>query len=41
MSSPATVFIIDDDADMRNATQRLLKSGGLSAEVFAAPQPIA
>ncbi|WP_035355445.1 response regulator transcription factor [Edaphobacter aggregans] len=38
MSSPATVFIIDDDADIRNATQRLLKSVGLNAEVFAAPQ---
>jgi len=38
MSSPATVFIIDDDADMRSAMQRLLKSVGLNAEVFAAPQ---
>src|ERR1700759_4207101 len=38
MSSPATVFIIDDDADMRSAMQRLLKSVGVNAEVFAAPE---
>jgi FixJ family two-component response regulator len=38
MSSRSTVFIVDDDADMRSAMQRLLKSVGLNAEVFAAPQ---
>jgi FixJ family two-component response regulator len=32
------VFIIDDDARMRAATQRLLKSVGLHAESFATPQ---
>lgn len=34
----ATVFIIDDDARMRAATQRLLKSVGLHVETFATPQ---
>jgi FixJ family two-component response regulator len=34
----ATVFVIDDDAGMRAAMQRLLKSVGLHAEVFATPQ---
>ena len=34
----ATVLIIDDDARMRTATQRLLKSVGLHAETFATPQ---
>jgi len=34
----ATVFIIDDDAHMRAAIQRLLKSVGLHAESFAMPQ---
>lgn len=38
MSSPATVFIIDDDAEMRGAMQRLLKSVGVNAETFAAPE---
>src|ERR1700761_831975 len=38
MSSRSTVFIIDDDADMRSAMQRLLKSVGVNAEVFAAPE---
>jgi FixJ family two-component response regulator len=33
-----TVFIIDDDARMRTAMQRLLKSVGLRAESFATPQ---
>ncbi len=33
-----TVFIIDDDARMRAAMQRLLKSVGLRAESFATPQ---
>ena len=32
------VFIIDDDAGVRSAMQRLLKSVGLDAEVFAAPR---
>lgn len=33
-----TVFVIDDDARMRAATQRLLKSVGLHVETFATPQ---
>lgn len=37
-SAPSMVFIIDDDAGVRTAMQRLLKSVGLNAEVFAAPQ---
>jgi FixJ family two-component response regulator len=37
-SAPGMVFIIDDDAGVRTATQRLLKSVGLNAEVFASPQ---
>lgn len=36
--SPGMVFIIDDDAGVRSAMQRLLKSVGLDAEVFAAPR---
>ena len=40
MSSPAhrTVFVIDDDPDIRAAMQRLLETVGLHAEVFAAAQ---
>ena len=40
MSSPekTVVFIIDDDARMRAATQRLLKTVGLHSESFATPQ---
>ena len=34
----AIVFIIDDDAHMRAAMERLLKSVGLHAETFATPQ---
>ena len=37
-SAPGMVFIIDDDAGARTAMQRLLKSVGLNAEAFAAPQ---
>jgi FixJ family two-component response regulator len=33
-----TVFIIDDDARMRAATQRLLKSVGIHTRSFATPQ---
>ena len=33
-----TVLTIDDDARMRAATQRLMKSVGLHAETFATPQ---
>jgi len=33
-----TVFLIDDDARMRAALERLLKSVGLRAESFATPQ---
>lgn len=40
MSSHAgrTVFIVDDDADVRAAMRRLLKTVGLQAEVFANAQ---
>jgi FixJ family two-component response regulator len=40
MSSPAhrTVFVIDDDPDIRAAMQRLLETVGLRAELFAAAQ---
>jgi len=34
----ATVFVIDDDVRMRAATERLLKSVGLHAELFATPK---
>ena len=34
----ATVFVIDDDARMRAAMERLLKSVGLRVEAFAAPK---
>ncbi len=37
-ANEATVFIIDDDARMRAAMERLLKSVGLRAESFATPQ---
>src|SRR5215469_7453798 len=39
MTSPdtPTVFIVDDDARMRAAMQRLLKTVGLHSESFAAP----
>jgi len=40
MNSPTdrTVFIIDDDPDMRASMRRLLKSVGLRAELFASAQ---
>jgi FixJ family two-component response regulator len=40
MSSPAhrTVFVIDDDPDIRAAMQRLLETVGLHAELFVAAQ---
>ena len=40
MSSPTerTVFIIDDDPDIRAAMRRLLKTVGLHAELFATAQ---
>jgi FixJ family two-component response regulator len=37
-AAEATVFVIDDDARMRAAMERLLKSVGLRAESFARPQ---
>jgi FixJ family two-component response regulator len=37
-ANDATVFLIDDDARMRAALERLLKSVGLRAESFATPQ---
>ena len=36
--APATVFVIDDDADVREAIQGLLKSVGLRSESFGNPQ---
>lgn len=38
LADDATVFLIDDDARMRAATERLLKSIGLHVESFATPQ---
>jgi FixJ family two-component response regulator len=40
MTSPytPTVFIVDDDARIRAATQRLLRTVGLHSESFATPQ---
>jgi FixJ family two-component response regulator len=40
MNSPdtPTVFIVDDDARMREAMQRLLRTVGLHSESFATPQ---
>ena len=37
-ANDAAVFLIDDDARMRAALERLLKSVGLRAESFATPQ---
>jgi FixJ family two-component response regulator len=37
-ANEATVFVIDDDAHMRAAMERLLKSVGLRSESFASPQ---
>lgn len=37
-SDTPTVFIVEDDAHMRAAIQRLLKTVGLRSEAFAAPQ---
>jgi FixJ family two-component response regulator len=37
-ATDATVFVIDDDARMRAATERLLRSVGLHVESFAAPR---
>jgi FixJ family two-component response regulator len=40
MSSPTerTVFIVDDDPDIRASMRRLLKTVGLRTELFASPQ---
>ncbi len=35
---PATVFVIDDDGDVRASVQRLLKTVGLRGEAFASAQ---
>jgi len=35
---PATVFVIDDDGDVRASIQRLLKTVGLRGEAFASAQ---
>ncbi len=37
---PATVLIVDDDADVRAATQRVLKTVGLQAETFASAKDL-
>ena len=37
-ANDVTVFLIDDDARMRAALERLLKSVGLHTESFATPQ---
>jgi len=37
-ANEVTVFVIDDDARMRAALERLLKSVGLHSESFATPQ---
>jgi FixJ family two-component response regulator len=37
-ANEVTVFVVDDDARMRAALERLLKSVGLHAESFATPQ---
>ena len=36
--APATVFVIDDDSDVRASIQRLLKTVGLRGEAFASAQ---
>jgi FixJ family two-component response regulator len=37
-TAPATVFVIDDDEEVRASIQRLLKTVGLHGEVFASAQ---
>ncbi len=37
-AAPPTVFVIDDDADVRASIQGLLKSAGLRCESFGRPQ---
>lgn len=37
-AAPATVFVIDDDGDVRASIQRLLKTVGLRGEAFASAQ---
>jgi len=39
-TAPATVFVIDDDEDVRASIQRLLKTVGLHSEVFASAQDL-
>ena len=36
--APATVFVIDDDGDVRASIQRLLKTVGVHGEAFASAQ---
>lgn len=38
MDSPATVFVIDDDADVRDGLARLLRAVGWSVRVYAAAE---
>lgn len=35
MTTPATVFVVDDDASIRKSLARLLRAGGYAAETFA------
>ena len=39
-TAPATVFVIDDDENVRASIQRLLKTVGLHGEVFASAQDL-
>jgi len=38
MSKPSTVFIVDDDQEVRNALQLLMESVGLPSEAFSSAQ---
>src|SRR5438874_1050914 len=35
-----TVFVVDDDAAIRKAVSRLLRSAGIAAAVFASPREV-
>ena len=39
-SQAPTVFVVDDDEDVRRSLQRLLKSAGLAVRVFASAQEL-
>lgn len=36
--SHSTVYVIDDDASVRNALRSLIRSVGLEAEIFGTPR---